>query len=57
MTIKVKSKGYAHTIYEVTAEPNEVLTKEILEERFDEPFGCQVMCCNGKSAIVKSYDD
>lgn len=57
MTIRVLNKGYAYTTYKVEAESNEILTKEMLEERFDEPFGCQVMCCNGKSAIVKSYDD
>ena len=57
MKIKTLTDGYAHRVYEVTAEENETLTREKLEDRFGYPFGCDVRYCNDKKAEVKVYLD
>ena len=50
------SRGYAQETYYVEAEEGEILTKEMVEERYNEPFGCYVTGCNGKF-YVNSYTD
>ena len=50
------SRGYAHETYYVEAEEGEILTKEMVEERYNEPFGCYVTGGNGKF-YVDSYTD
>lgn len=50
------SRGYAHETYYVEAEEGETLTKEMVEERYNEPFGCYVTGGNGKF-YVNSYTD
>jgi hypothetical protein len=50
------SRGYARETYCVEAEEGEILTKEMVEERYDEPFGCSVTGGNGKF-YVDHYTD
>ena len=56
MIIKKISNGYASELYKVTAEKNECLTKEMVEEKFAFPFGCTVMR-SGDDFIVECYTD
>lgn len=56
MKSKLISRGYAHETYYVEAEEGEILTKEMVEERYNKPFGCHVVGGNGKF-YVDSYTD
>jgi hypothetical protein len=56
MKVELLSKGYFSEQLRVTEEEGEILTKEMVEERFSYPFGCVV---HGKGPIfyVDSYLD
>lgn len=56
MKVQYLRQGYAHTMYKVTAEPNEQLTKEMVEERMCYPFGGEVTK-QGDGYLVKVYTD
>ena len=56
MNIKLVNRTYARETYFIEAEEGEELTKEMLEERYKEPFGCCVTGSNGKF-YVNVYTD
>lgn len=56
MKSKLISRSYARETYYVEAEDGEILTKEMVEERYNKPFGCHVVGGNGKF-YVDSYTD
>lgn len=51
MNIKLVNRAYARETYFIEAEEGEELTKEMLEERYKEPFGCCVTGGNGKFCV------